>query len=171
MLLRSPVADARGSFVRLFCSRELGAAGLKKPIVQINHSLTRSKGAVRGLHFQFPPHAETKIVSCLRGRVFDVAVDLRAGSPTFLRWHGVELSPEGRNAFFIPEGFAHGFQALEDESELLYLHTEAYAPSSEGALNAMEPRIGIAWPLEMTGISDRDRSHPPLDPAYPGICL
>lgn len=157
--------------MRLFCSRELGAIGLAKPIDQINHSITRGKGSVRGLHFQYPPHAETKIVSCLRGKVFDVAVDLRAGSPTFLRWHGVELSPEGCNAFFIPEGFAHGFQALEDDSELLYLHTEAYDQAAEGALNAEDPKLGISWPLAVTGLSDRDRAHPHLDAAFRGVRL
>jgi dTDP-4-dehydrorhamnose 3,5-epimerase len=163
-----PVEDARGTFARLFCARELG---LEKPIAQINHSLTRKKGAVRGLHFQRPPHAETKIVSCLRGKAFDVAVDLRADSPTYLRWHAVELSPGNRNAFWIPEGFAHGFQALEEDTELLYLHTEYYAQDAEGALNAADPRLGIEWPLAFTEVSERDRSHPFIGTGFEGIRL
>jgi dTDP-4-dehydrorhamnose 3,5-epimerase len=168
IILRSPIEDARGSFARLFCARELG---LQKPLAQINHSLTRKKGAVRGLHFQHPPHAETKIVMCLRGRVFDVAVDLRPESPTFLRWHGVELSPGNRKAYWIPEGFAHGFQTLEEDCELLYLHTEYYAPAVEGALNAADPRLAIDWPAAISDISDRDRSHAFIGPGFAGVSL
>lgn len=141
------------------------------PLAQINHSLTRKKGAVRGLHYQHPPHAESKLVMCLRGRAFDVAVDLRPDSPTFLTWHSVELSPGNRNAFSIPEGCAHGFQALEENTELLYLHTEYYTPPSEGGLNPTDPRLGIAWPLPITEISERDRSHPVLGPDFPGVRL
>lgn len=144
---------------------------MEKPLVQINHSITRKKGAVRGMHFQYPPHAESKIVMCLRGKAFDVAVDLRSYSPTFLRWHGVELSPGNRNAFCIPEGFAHGFQTLEDETELLYLHTEYHAQPGEGALNVADPRLGIVWPLAITEISDRDRSHAFITPGFAGIRL
>ncbi|MDQ3000913.1 MAG: dTDP-4-dehydrorhamnose 3,5-epimerase family protein [Fibrobacterota bacterium] len=171
VILRSPIEDARGSFARLFCARELGEIGLQKPIAQINYSITLKKGAVRGMHYQLPPHAETKIVMCLRGRAFDVAVDLRQDSKTFLRWHGIELSPGNRNAFCIPEGFAHGFQTLEDDTELLYLHTEYYSQPVEGALNAADPRLGIAWPLSITEISERDRSHAFLSSAFTGIRL
>jgi dTDP-4-dehydrorhamnose 3,5-epimerase len=169
ILLRKPVEDGRGSFARLFCARDLAEAGIAKPMVQINQSLTRGKGALRGMHFQHPPHAETKIVTCLRGRVYDVAVDLRPDSPTFLRWHGVELSPGNRNAFCIPEGFAHGFQALEEESELLYMHTEYYHQPAEGALNAIDPSLGITWPLPVSDISERDRSHAFIAPGFAGV--
>ncbi len=162
-------ADRRGSFARLFCSRELEQAHQGRPIVQINHSRTLQKGALRGLHFQHPPAAEAKWVRCIRGRVFDVAVDLRRGSPTFLRWFGIELAPETGRALFLPEGFAHGFQTLEDDSEMLYLHSAPYDPAREGGLRWDDPRLGIDWPLPVAEISDRDRAHPLLTDAFQGL--
>lgn len=164
-----PRADHRGAFARLFCARELEAAHGGRPIVQINHSLTRKVGAIRGLHFQHPPKAEAKWVRCLRGRVFDVAVDLRRGSPTFLRWTAVTLEPSRMNAIFIPEGCAHGFQALEPDSELLYLHSEFYAPEAEGAVRWDDPRVAVDWPLPATDLSERDRNHPLLDASFGGV--
>jgi dTDP-4-dehydrorhamnose 3,5-epimerase len=146
-------------------------AGITKSIAQINHTITRKKGAVRGLHFQHPPHAETKVVSCLRGEIFDVAVDLRSGSPTFLQWHGEILSAGNRKSMLIPEGYAHGFQALTEDCELIYLHTAAYHPEAEGALNVADPRLNIAWPLPFVDLSDRDRSHPLIDKIFHGIDL
>lgn len=163
--------DNRGAFSRLFCSRELQAIVGSRTIVQINHSMTRGIGAVRGLHFQNPPHAEMKIVRCLKGRVFDVAVDLRQGSPTFLKWTAVELTPENHLAFAIPEGCAHGFQVLEEDSELLYLHTAFYTPDAEGAVRFDDPRIGVNWPLTPTDLSARDLSHPHLKEDFKGIVL
>jgi len=163
--------DNRGAFSRLFCSRDLQAIVGPRTIVQINHSLTHGVGAVRGLHFQNPPHAEMKIVRCLKGRVFDVAVDLRQGSPTFLKWTAVELTPENRFAFVIPEGCAHGFQVLEEDSELLYLHTAFYTPDAEGAVRFDDPRIGVNWPLTPTDLSARDLSHPHLKEDFKGIVL
>jgi dTDP-4-dehydrorhamnose 3,5-epimerase len=163
--------DNRGAFSRLFCSQELQAIVSQKKIVQINHSMTHSVGAVRGLHYQNPPHAEMKIVRCLKGRVFDVAVDLRQGSPTFLKWTAVELTPENRLAFVIPEGCAHGFQVLAEDSELLYLHTAFYAPGAEGAVRFDDPRIGVNWPLTPTDLSSRDLSHPHLKENFKGIVL
>lgn len=163
--------DNRGAFSRLFCSQELKAALGQKTIVQINHSMTHGVGAVRGLHYQRPPHAETKIVRCLKGRVFDVAVDLRQGSPTFLKWTAVELTPENRRAFVIPEGCAHGFQVLEADSELLYLHTAFYTPDAEGAVRFDDPGIGVNWPLAPTDLSARDLSHPHLEENFKGIIL
>src|SRR4051812_22242680 len=139
--------DDRGAFSRLFCANEEAAVVGNRKIVQINHSQTRAVGAVRGMHYQKPPHAEMKIVRCLRGRVLDVAVDLRKGSPTFLKWAAVELTPASRLAFIIPEGCAHGFQVLEENSELLYLHTAFYTPAVEGAVRYDDPAIGIDWPL------------------------
>jgi dTDP-4-dehydrorhamnose 3,5-epimerase len=151
--------DHRGSFARLFCAAELAALGMR-PIAQINHSLTRAKGAVRGLHFQRPPKAEAKLVRCLKGRVLDVAVDLRAGSPTFLTWHAVELSAANRLALFLPRGFAHGFQTLTDDCELLYLHDEFYSPDCEDGLRHDDPALGINWPLPVVDLSARDAAHP-----------
>ena len=172
----SAFEDHRGAFARLFCAQELAPLGLPGPIVQVNHSLTRAKGALRGLHFQRPPWAEVKIVRCLRGRIFDVAVDLRQDSPTYLQWQGVELSPENRLALCVPQGFAHGFQALEDHSEILYLTTQYYCQQCEGGLRHNDPALGIPWPLPVTDISAKDAAHPLLhnpdgSPAFQGITL
>jgi dTDP-4-dehydrorhamnose 3,5-epimerase len=163
--------DHRGAFSRLFCADEEKAVLGHRTIVQINHSLTHAVGAVRGLHFQHPPKAEMKIVRCLRGRVFDVAVDLRRNSPTFLNWTAIELTPANRLAFIIPEGCAHGFQVLEENSELLYLHTAFYSSADEGAVRFDEPRVGVAWPLPPTDLSARDLGHPHLDQDFEGIDL
>lgn len=163
--------DDRGAFSRIFCARELEDLLGTKAIVQINHSVTSGVGAVRGLHYQHPPHAETKIVRCLKGRVFDIAVDLRQGSPTCLKWVAVELSPDNRQALVIPEGCAHGFQVLERDSELLYLHTAFYTPDAEDAVRFDDPAVAIAWPLTPTDVSMRDLSHPYLDENYKGIVL
>jgi dTDP-4-dehydrorhamnose 3,5-epimerase len=168
---RRRLEDSRGFFSRLYCAAEMTAAGVHKPLAQINQTLTRLKGTVRGMHFQRPPHAETKIVSCLAGEIFDVAVDLRRGSPTFLRWHGEILSPGNQRSLFIPEGVAHGFQALADDCELLYLHTEAFYPESEAAVHAEDPRLAIHWPLTISAMSDRDRSHAMLTATFDGISL
>jgi dTDP-4-dehydrorhamnose 3,5-epimerase len=166
---RLPHRDARGFLARIFCAEELAAAGWTGPVAQINHSCTASKGSVRGLHYQLPPHAEMKLVTCLRGAVWDVAVDLRAGSPTFLHWHGEALSAENHRALLIPEGFAHGFQTLTGDAELLYCHSAAYAPGAEAALNALDPRLAIAWPAPVGDMSDRDRAHELLTAAFEGV--
>ena len=166
---RQCAQDQRGFFSRFFCAQELADAGFDRPIAQINHTLTRRRGTVRGLHFQYPPHAEDKLVSCIRGRVFDVAVDLRRGSATFLAWHGEILSVKNGGGLLIPRGFAHGFQALEDDCELLYLHSAPYDAEAEGALNARDPRLSIEWPLAFTDISDRDSTHPLITPDFTGI--
>lgn len=163
--------DDRGAFSRLFCADEEKAILGRRNIVQINHSLTRTVGAVRGMHYQKPPHAEMKIVRCLRGRVLDIAVDLRKGSPTFRKWTATELTPASRLAFIIPEGCAHGFQVLEENSELLYLHTAFYAPAAEGAVRFDDPAIGIEWPMPPTDLSSRDLGHPYLDNGFEGIDL
>jgi dTDP-4-dehydrorhamnose 3,5-epimerase len=163
--------DARGSFGRLFCADDLQSAQNGRPIVQINRSVTRKAGAIRGLHFQHPPKAEAKWVRCLRGRVWDVAVDLRRGSPTFLHWHAAELDGKAMNALFIPEGCAHGFQTLAEDCEMLYLHSAPYAPGFEGAARFDDPRLAIAWPRPVTELSERDRSHPLLANGFEGIEL
>jgi dTDP-4-dehydrorhamnose 3,5-epimerase len=167
---RKPLADARGWFERLYCSEELSAeTGEPFTAVQINRSWTQTRGAVRGLHFQRPPHGEIKLVSCLRGDAFDVAVDLRRGSPTFLRWFGTRLSAENRVSLWIPKGFAHGFQVLDGPCELLYLHGAAYAPSAEAGIHVAEPRVAIRWPLPIGDLSPRDAAFAPLDAAFAGV--
>lgn len=167
----TPFIDHRGSFARLFCERELISVLGERRIVQINQSQTLLKGAVRGMHYQRPPHGEMKLVRCLRGRVWDVAVDLRASSPTFLKHHAEDLSPDNMRMLVIPEGCAHGFQALEQESELLYLHTEFHAPDAEAGIRHDDPRLTIAWPLPVVDLSQRDRNHPLLDQTFNGINL
>ena len=165
------IGDARGQFARLFDAHLLAEMHGARPIVQINLSLTRQPGTVRGLHYQTAPTLEAKWVRCLRGRVLDVAVDLRQGSLTFLQHFAVELSPDTAQALFIPEGCAHGFQVLEPDSELLYLHTAPYDPAHEGGLRCDDPALAIAWPLPITGLSQRDANHPLIDPAFEGIPL
>ena len=171
VIQRNPRKDSRGQFARAFCSEELSAAGWTTPVMQINHSMTKAVGSVRGLHYQEPPKAEKKMVLCLRGRVWDVAVDLRASSATFLSWHAEELSAENNKALLIPEGFAHGFQVLDKGSELLYLHSEQYAPRLEGGLSPLDPRLSIPWPLSIVEMSDRDSGFPVLTDKYKGISL
>ena len=165
------VSDHRGSLARLYCERELSSALEGRRIVQINHTCTHDVGAVRGMHWQYPPQAEMKFVRCLKGRVWDVAVDLRAQSPTFLKWHAEELSPENGRMMVIPEGYAHGFQTLEPDSELLYLHTAFYTPTSEGGFSCLDERLDIRWPWPVTDLSARDASHPLIDPYFLGITL
>jgi dTDP-4-dehydrorhamnose 3,5-epimerase len=162
-------SDARGSFGRLFCDRELAVGFGARRVVQINHSRTTHVGAVRGMHYQRAPHAEMKLVRCLHGAVWDVAVDLRRGSPTFLRWHAQELSAENGAMLIIPEGFAHGFQVLQEDSELLYLHTAHYAPDAEGGVSCLDPRLQIAWPLAVCDLSARDEAHPLLASDFAGL--
>jgi dTDP-4-dehydrorhamnose 3,5-epimerase len=166
-----PFRDDRGLFARTFCQREFAEIGFHKPIVQINHSLTRQKGAIRGMHFQRPPACETKIIRCVQGAVFDVMVDLRAGSPTFLQWHGVELSKENLRMVYIPEGFAHGFQTLTGETELIYHHSAFYSPEDEQGVRFDDPSLAIHWPLAAVCISSKDQSYPWMDRNFKGIVL
>lgn len=168
---RQRLGDQRGFLARLFCAEELAAAGWTQPIAQINHTYTANKGTVRGMHFQRPPQAEMKLVTCIRGEVWDVAVDLRADSLTFLHWHAEHLSGENGNALLIPEGFAHGFQALTDDVELLYCHSMPYAAAAEGGLNPQDERLGITWPLQITERSARDAEHPMIDQSFKGFRL
>ncbi len=152
----NPFEDERGSFNRLFCSEELQEILHGKEIRAINFSHTREIGTIRGLHFQKKPFAEIKMVRCLRGKVFDVMVDIRQESPTFGLWHGELLTPESHTMMFIPEGFAHGFQVLEQDSELLYLHTAVYSKECESGIRFDDPTLEISWPLEPVNISERD---------------
>jgi dTDP-4-dehydrorhamnose 3,5-epimerase len=164
-------SDHRGAFARLFCQDELEEYLASRNIVQINQSRTSAVGAVRGLHYQQPPQTEMKFVRCLKGKVWDVAVDLRAGSPTFLKWHAEELSENNMLMMVIPEGFAHGFQVLEDNSELLYLHTARYTPAAEGGIRPSDKMLAIDWPLSVQDLSDRDRNHPLLTSDFSGLIV
>jgi dTDP-4-dehydrorhamnose 3,5-epimerase len=164
-------ADFRGAFSRLFSRDTLARIVGPRQIVQINHSRTENIGTIRGLHYQCSPDAEMKFVCCLKGRVWDVAIDLRAGSPTFRQWHGEELSSENRRMMVVPEGCAHGFQVLDAGSELLYLHTAFYVPSSEGGVRPTDPALSISWPLPVRDLSERDRNHPILTPDFPGLIV
>jgi dTDP-4-dehydrorhamnose 3,5-epimerase len=165
--------DPRGSFARLFCEDDLRMALRNRRIVQINHSLTLQRGTIRGLHYQNKPFGEMKLIRCIRGHVWDVAVDLRAGSPTFLQSYAIELSPDNARMLVVPEGCAHGFQALAPASELLYLHTARHSAESEAGIAWDDERLAIAWPLAVpvgdAGLSERDRSLPPITSAFAGL--
>lgn len=167
----TPYCDERGEFYRAFCDKELEAVIGARRIEQVNFSRTSLVGTVRGMHFQHPPHAELKLVRCLRGRVWDVAVDLRAGSATYLQWFAVELTPVNRLMMVIPEGCAHGFQVLESDSELLYLHTARYTPVAEGGIRHDDPTLNIKWPLSVTEVSTRDRSHQNIQSTFSGLLI
>lgn len=167
----NPHTDQRGAFSRFYCENELANLIGEHRIVQINHSRTSAIGAIRGMHFQYPPHAEMKFVRCLKGMIWDVAVDLRSESSTYLKWHAEILTPENSRMLVIPEGCAHGFQVLEAESELLYLHTAFYSPDAEGGVRYDDPRLSINWPLPVTDISTRDANHPLLNIDFQGIHL
>ena len=166
-----PFCDERGLFARTFCQKEFEAIGFHKPIVQINCSLTKEKGAIRGMHYQIPPVCETKIIRCIHGKVFDVMVDLRAGSATFLQWHGVELSKDNMRMVFIPEGFAHGFQSLSDNAELVYHHSAFYTSASERGLRPDDPALLIKWPLPLGVTSAKDQRYSLIDRGFQGVSL
>jgi len=171
LLERQRMGDERGFLSRLFCAQELAASGWHKPIAQISHTCTHQKGAVRGLHFQYPPHAEMKLVSVIRGQLWDVAVDLREGSSTYLQWHAEILSADNNLALLIPEGFAHGFQTLTEEVEILYCHSAAYNAEAEGGLNPLDATLDIKWPLAISQMSPRDNNHPFIDDEFTGLSL
>ena len=164
-----PRADERGAFARWFCQDELSDCIGDRTIVNMNYSRTEDVGAVRGMHAQRSPALEMKLVRCTRGAVFDVIVDLRLGSPTFLHWRGETLSAENMKMFVVPEGVAHGFQVLEPGSEMLYLHTAFYAPDAEVGVRFDDPKLAIGWPMPATVVSERDRAHPLIDACFQGI--
>ncbi len=169
VLHRKLISDSRGFLERIYCQKTLSGVLLNRTIRQINHTLTQGEGTVRGLHFQFPPHAEMKIVSCLRGEIFDVVVDIRRNSPTFLMYYAVILSEKNFLSLVMPEGCAHGFQVLSPECEMVYLHTADYEPSSEGGLNALDKRLAIDWPRPIINRSERDIRHAMLDENFLGL--
>ena len=165
----TPFSDSRGWFARTYCKNEFLQIGHTKEWLQINHSFTVQRGALRGMHYQLPPFAETKMVRCVAGAVYDVIIDLRKGSPAFLQWFGTELSAKNKKMLYIPEGFAHGFQTLAPDSELIYHHTELYTPGAEGGVRYNDPYVGISWPEPPADISERDKQHPLLDKNFTGI--
>jgi dTDP-4-dehydrorhamnose 3,5-epimerase len=171
VLTRKHIGDSRGWFERIFCIEELQEVLGQRSVVQINRTLTQQKGSVRGMHFQHAPSAEMKFVSCLHGEVFDVAVDLRPGSATFLQWHAELLSADNRKTLVIPEGFAHGFQTLTEDCEMIYFHTAAYNSIAEGALNPLDPALSISWPLPLTELSERDANHLMVAVGFAGVRL
>lgn len=169
LIQRTQIGDDRGFLSRMFCATELALAGWDSAIAQINHTYTNKRGTVRGMHFQLAPFAEKKLVACIRGEVWDVAVDLRKGSSTFLTWHAQRLTADNCCALLIPEGFAHGFQALTDDVELIYCHSQAYVAQAESALNALDPCLAIAWPLAITERSSRDAGHAMMNSNFEGV--
>jgi dTDP-4-dehydrorhamnose 3,5-epimerase len=166
-----PFIDNRGFFARTFCKNEFMQIGFTKEIVQINHSLTRQRGTIRGLHYQSPPACETKIIRCVQGLIFDVLVDLRAGSPSFMKWFSVELSHDNRKMIYIPEGVAHGFQTLTDNVELIYHHSEFYRPEYENGLRFDDPSLMIKWPLPMSCISQKDQGYAIIKNNFTGLII
>lgn len=165
----TPFSDSRGWFARTYCKNEFIEIGHTKEWVQLNHSFTVKAGTLRGMHYQLHPFEEIKMVRCIAGAVFDVIVDLRKGSGTFLKWFGVELSSKNKKMMYIPEGFAHGFQTLTDDAELIYHHTGFYTAGAEGGVQYNDRLLEIAWPLEVTDISERDKQHPLLNDSFTGI--
>lgn len=161
--------DDRGWFARLFCQEELFSLNNGRQIQQVNSSFTKKRGTVRGLHFQMPPYAEDKVVRCLSGRVFDVMVDLRKGSSTFAQYHPIILDSLKMNMVYIPRGFAHGFQTLEDDCQMLYLHTEFYAAEYDRGFRYDSSSLNIEWPLEVQDLSDRDKNLMALDLTFEGL--
>lgn len=160
-----PRNDERGFFARSFCMDEFAAHGLDPRIAQANIAFNEKAGTLRGMHFQVPPHEEAKYIRCVRGAVYDVAVDIRPQSPTYLKWHAAELSADNRRMMCIPRGFAHGYQTLSDSTEVFYLVSEFYHPESDRGLRWDDPALAISWPLPNPILSAKDRIHPLLDRA------
>jgi len=156
----APIRDERGAFTRTFCEREFAAHGLEARFVQHSLSLNTRKGTLRGMHFQHPPHQETKLVRCAKGAIWDVIIDLRPTSPTYLQWQAFELSAANAMQLYIPSGLAHGFQTLEDDSEVHYLISQFYDAASSSGVRYDDPLFGIAWPLPVSVISTRDQAWP-----------
>lgn len=168
-----PIAyeDQRGSFERVFCQDEFKSTGLETNVKQINYSSTVKKGTIRGLHYQKPPSSEIKMVKCISGSVIDVIIDLRKDSKTFLKWHAEILTSSNRHMMYVPKGFAHGIQSLEDNSEIIYFNTEFYNPELESGIRYNDPVINIKWPLEVTDISTKDNLFPFIGHGFKGISL
>ena len=171
LIERRKLADSRGFLSRIYASEELKSCGWTKEVAHINHTYTAKRGTLRGMHFQVMPHAEMKLVTCIRGAIIDVVVDIRQGSKTFLSHHMETLSEQNNRSLLIPEGFAHGFQALTDNVELIYCHSEPYSPSCESGLHPLDSSLGISWPIPVEKISSKDASYALIDKKYKGLFL
>ena len=165
----TPYTDNRGLFARTFCKKEFEAIGHSKEFVQFNHSKTLKKGVLRGMHYQVPPSSEIKLIRCVRGEIYDVIVDIRKDSPTFLHHIGINLSSENMKMIYVPEGFAHGFQTLQDNTELIYHHSAYYSPQHDRGLSYNDPALNIKWPLEVNYISEKDNSYPKIEHSFKGL--
>jgi dTDP-4-dehydrorhamnose 3,5-epimerase len=163
---QEPRGDERGFFARSFCEKEFGQHKLETRFVQVNNSFSVQKGTLRGMHYQLEPWQEVKVVRCVRGRLFDVALDLREGSPTFGKHFGAELTAENRKWMYVPRGFGHGFLTLEENTEALYLVSNFYSADRERGIRWNDPRFNIAWPAKPVVLSDKDAKHRDFDPAY-----
>lgn len=171
LISRDKFEDVRGVFSKLFSSKRMAQAGWDKPVAQVNFSHTAKSGTVRGMHYQNAPYQEMKLVSCTRGEVYDVAVDLRAGSSTFLKWFAQTLSPKNGHSLLIPEGMAHGFQALSDDAELIYCHSAPWVKESEGGLHPLDPMLSVTWPLTVSLMSTKDSAFAHINQNFRGIRL
>jgi dTDP-4-dehydrorhamnose 3,5-epimerase len=160
------LGDDRGFFARFFCSKEFADRQIRNQFVQVNNSFSADKGTLRGMHYQLAPKAETKVVRCIKGAIWDVIIDLRPNSTTFKQWYGKELTAENRTMMVVPEGFAHGFITLEDDSEVLYLVSEFYSPEQERGILWNDPAFSIVWPTEPVVLSDKDQNHPIFSPSH-----
>lgn len=163
--------DDRGFFTRTYCKHKFLTIGFEQEFVQFNHSFNAQKGTIRGMHYQIPPFAECKLIRCVQGSVYDVAVDLRKNSPTYLQSFGFELSADNLMSIFIPQGFAHGFQTLEDNTSLIYHHTNYYTPNTEHGVRYNDPSLNIRWKLPVTCISSKDLKQPLIDKHFQPIHL
>ncbi len=164
-----PFVDDRGSFARVFCKNEFSAIGHKGDFVQINHSVNKLKGTFRGIHYQLPPFGEIKLIRCISGKVYDIIVDIRKGSPTFLKSFAVEISAENMKMMYVPEGFAHGFITLEDNSQVIYHHTTYYEPGHEAGLRYNDPALQLELPIGPSIMTEKDKNHPLIDNSFKGI--
>lgn len=163
------IEDNRGLFTRTFCKKEFTQIGYNNELVQFNQSFNLKKGTIRGMHYQKKPFSETKLIRCVKGKVFDVAVDIRKGSPTFLQHFGVELTEENMLSIFIPEGFAHGFQTLENNTSLIYHHSEYYRPEADAGVRYNDETLKIMWPVEAVNLSEKDENYPLITENFKGI--
>ena len=164
-----PASDSRGWFARTYCKREFAQIGHQEEWVQMNHSFTAKKGTIRGMHYQKPPCTEIKMLRCIAGTVYDVIIDLRKNSATYLQWFGAELSAANKKMMYIPHGFAHGFQTLSHNTELIYHHSQFYTPHAEEGIMYNDTAIGIQWPLPVTELSDRDKAHLLIDSNFKAL--
>ena len=169
IIKRNYYFDTRGSFSRIFSKKIFHKLGFKEYIDSINYSMVKKRGTIKGLHFQKPPHAETKIVTCIKGSIYDVCVDLRYGSKTFLKYHAEILSEKNKKSLLIPRGFAHGFQTLEDDSAVLYFHSTSYNKASESGISVLDSKLNINWPIKISKISKRDKNHNSINRSFKGL--